>query len=95
MLEKIKKSLKASKDELQINFTTLNKVKSELEKGAKLDKVDLSEEELENRKKDWKPREHEYGSGEIWKYSQLVGPAVKGAVTHPGAKSEKQCYADI
>ena len=46
MLEKIKKSLKASKDELQINFTTLNKVKSELEKGAKLDKVDLSEEEL-------------------------------------------------
>ena len=46
MLEKIKKSLKASKDEFQINFTTLTKVKSELEKGKILDKVDLSEEEL-------------------------------------------------
>ena len=57
--------------------------------------VDLSDEELKNRKKDWKPREHEYGSGEIWKYSQLVGSALKGAVTHPGAKEEKQCYADI
>ena len=57
--------------------------------------VDLSDEELKNRKKAWKPREHEYGSGEIWKYSQLVGSALKGAVTHPGAKEEKQCYADI
>ena len=57
--------------------------------------VDLSDEEIIKRKKDWKPREHEYGSGEIWKYSQLVGSALKGAVTHPGAKEEKQCYADI
>ena len=57
--------------------------------------VDLSLEELEKRRKNWKPREHEYGSGEIWKYSQLVGSALKGAVTHPGAKSEKHCYADI
>jgi dihydroxy-acid dehydratase len=56
--------------------------------------VDLSIEELEKRKKNWKPREHEYGSGEIWKYSQLVGSAVNGAVTHPGAKAEKHCYAD-
>ena len=57
--------------------------------------VDLGLEELEKRRKNWKPREHEYGSGEIWKYSQLVGSALKGAVTHPGAKSEKHCYADI
>ena len=57
--------------------------------------VDLSDEEIEKRKKSWKPREHEYGSGEIWKYSQLVGSALNGAVTHPGAKSEKHCYADI
>jgi dihydroxy-acid dehydratase len=57
--------------------------------------VDLTDEELENRKKSWKPRDHEYGSGEIWKYSQLVGSALKGAITHPGAKEEKQCYADI
>jgi dihydroxy-acid dehydratase len=57
--------------------------------------VDLSDEELKKRKINWKPREHEYGSGEIWKYSQLVGSAVNGAVTHPGAKKEKHCYADI
>ena len=57
--------------------------------------VDLSDEELEKRRKKWKPRQHEYGSGEIWKYSQLVGSALNGAVTHPGASAEKQCYADI
>ena len=56
--------------------------------------VDLSIDELNKRRANWKPREHEYGSGEIWKYAQLVGSAVNGAVTHPGAKNEKHCYAD-
>ena len=46
MLEKIKKSPKTSKDENEINFSTLTKVKSELEKGSTLNKIDLSEEEL-------------------------------------------------
>ncbi len=45
MLEKIKKSLKSSKDEHQINFTTLTKVKSELEKGNILNIKDLNDEE--------------------------------------------------
>ena len=27
--------------------------------------------------------------------SQLVGSALNGAVTHPGANKEKFCYADI
>ena len=31
----------------------------------------------------------------LWKYAQQVGPAVDGAVTHPGGAHEKQCYADI
>ena len=31
----------------------------------------------------------------LWKYAQQVGPAVSGAVIHPGSASEKQCYADI
>jgi dihydroxy-acid dehydratase len=31
----------------------------------------------------------------LWKYAQQVGPAVKGAVTHPGGAGEKTCYADI
>jgi dihydroxy-acid dehydratase len=57
--------------------------------------VRLSDAELAERRKSWKPRETEYGSGAIWKYAQQVGPAVNGAVTHPGGAQEKQCYADI
>jgi dihydroxy-acid dehydratase len=56
--------------------------------------VKLSDDELKKRRADWKPRETEYGSGYIWKYAQQVGPAVNGAVTHPGAKAEKVSYAD-
>ena len=57
--------------------------------------VDLTEEELAERKKSWTPRETEYQSGTIWKYAQTVGSAEKGALTHPGAKAEKFTYADI
>ncbi len=57
--------------------------------------VDLSDEELAARKKQWQPRETDYGSGVLWKYAQQVGVARYGAVTHPGAKKEKQAYADI
>ncbi len=57
--------------------------------------VKLSASELERRKKDWKPRQSEFGSGAIWKYAQQVGPARHGAVTHPGAQGEARCYADI
>mgnify|MGYP000477573999 FL=1 len=58
-------------------------------------KVHLTNKELLKRKKKWKPKKIEYTSGTLWKYSQLVGPAYKGAVTHPGASKEKECYADI
>ncbi|SED94995.1 dihydroxy-acid dehydratase [Rhizobiales bacterium GAS191] len=57
--------------------------------------VQLDDAELERRKKDWKPRQSEFGSGAIWKYAQQVGPARHGAVTHPGAQGEARCYADI
>ena len=57
--------------------------------------VELSEKELAERRKAWKPRQHEYQSGTLWKYAQTVGPASKGAVTHPGAKAETHVYADI
>ncbi|MDP1731168.1 MAG: dihydroxy-acid dehydratase [Devosia sp.] len=57
--------------------------------------VDLSDEELAKRKAQWSPRETQFGSGAIWKYAQQVGPARYGALTHPGAKGEKECYADI
>ena len=56
--------------------------------------VRLSDAELAERKKLWKPREPEFGSGYLWKYAQQVGPARDGAVTHPGGSAEKACYAD-
>ena len=56
--------------------------------------VELSEAELARRKELWRSRENEHRSGELWKYAQLVGPAVAGAVTHPGAAAELACYAD-
>ena len=57
--------------------------------------VDLSNEELENRRKTWKPHVNNYQSGALWKYSQTVGEARYGAVTNPGATKEKHVYADI
>ena len=57
--------------------------------------VNVTEAELAERAKDWKPRGTEYGSGAIWKYAQLVGPARYGALTTPGADQETHCYADI
>lgn len=57
--------------------------------------VELSDEELAKRKADWKPREHDYQSGTLWKYAQTVGNARGGAITHPGAKAETHQYADI
>ena len=57
--------------------------------------VDLTDEELAARRQEWQPRENDFGSGTLWKYAQLVGPAAQGAVTHPGGKGEKKVYADI
>ncbi len=57
--------------------------------------VDLSDEELEKRRKAWTPRGTDYNSGVLWKYAQLVGSAEKGAVTNPGGAAETHCYADI
>ncbi len=56
--------------------------------------VQVSDEEMEARRKEWKPRDTDYTSGAIWKYAQTVGSAVNGAVTHPGGTVEKVCYAD-
>ena len=55
----------------------------------------LSDEELAQRRAEWKPRTTDYNSGAIWKYAQLVGPAHLGAVTNPGGAAETHCYADI
>ena len=56
--------------------------------------VELSDAELAERRKSWKPRQHEFQSGAIWRYAQTVGDAEKGAVTHPGGGAETHVYAD-
>src|SRR5579885_1579352 len=68
-------------------------IEIDAEKGT-LD-VKLSPEELAKRKSQWKPRENGYASGYLWKYTEQVGNALKGAVTHPGGAAETNCYADI
>ena len=57
--------------------------------------VELSDEEVELRKKVWKSRKNDYQSGALWRYVQTVSAARLGAVTHPGARSETHVYADI
>jgi dihydroxy-acid dehydratase len=56
--------------------------------------VELSDAQLAERRKNWKPRRHDFQSGALWRYAQTVGDAEKGAVTHPGAKAETHVYAD-
>jgi dihydroxy-acid dehydratase len=58
--------------------------------------VDLSDEELAERKANWTgPRETIYATGAIWKFAKLVGETYKGAVTHPGGKAERHVYMDL
>ncbi|MCD2324928.1 dihydroxy-acid dehydratase [Sphingomonas sp. IC-56] len=55
----------------------------------------ISDEEMADRRARWQPRVNDYQSGALWRYSRTVGPAYKGAVTHPGASAERHVYADI
>ncbi len=57
--------------------------------------LNVSADVLAARRLKWEPRQNDYQSGALWRYAQNVGPAWQGAVTHPGAKSEKHVYADI
>ncbi len=57
--------------------------------------VKLSEEELGERRKAFKPRKTNYQSGALQKYAALVGDARYGAVTHPGAKEETHTFVDL
>jgi len=57
--------------------------------------VKLTKSEFEQRAREWKPHAEEFTSGYLLKYAQQVGPARRGAVTHPGGSVEKECYADI
>lgn len=57
--------------------------------------VQLSDEELNDRRKAWEAPDNPYKSGALWKFADQVGPARTGAVTHPGGKVEVECYADV
>ena len=59
--------------------------------------IDLKVDEavLAERRKAWQPRTNDYQSGALWRFAQNVGPAWKGAVTHPGAAAETHVFADI
>ena len=57
--------------------------------------LNVAPEVLEERRKNWRPRRTDYQSGAIWRYAQNVGPAYKGAVTHPGGAAETHVFADI
>jgi dihydroxy-acid dehydratase len=57
--------------------------------------LQVPEAEVAERRARWQPRVNDYQSGALWRYSRTVGPAYKGAVTHPGAGAESHVYADI
>ena len=57
--------------------------------------VALGDGELAERRRAWTPRRNDYQAGCLWRYSQTVGDAEGGAVTHPGARAETHTYADI
>ena len=56
--------------------------------------VRLDEQTLAARRARWTPRTHDCGSGALWRYANNVGPAGKGAVTHPGASAETHPYGE-
>ncbi|MBS0277010.1 MAG: dihydroxy-acid dehydratase [Proteobacteria bacterium] len=57
--------------------------------------VEVSEAELAERRKAWKPKTPAFKSGALARFAKNVGPARDGAITTPGAADEVRCYADI
>jgi dihydroxy-acid dehydratase len=57
--------------------------------------VEVEPAELARRRENWQAPLNAYQSGALKKFADQVGPARKGAVTHPGGKAEVVCYADI
>ena len=57
--------------------------------------LQVDAEEMDRRRGEWTPRSNDYQSGALYRYAQNVGPAWRGAVTHPGAAAETHMFADI
>ncbi len=70
-----------------------DEIEIDAEKGSI--ELNVNNEILKKRKNFLSHKSEEFGSGALWKFSQTVGSARYGAVTHPGAKKEKKIYSDI
>ncbi len=70
-----------------------DEIEIDAEKGSI--ELNVDNEILKKRKNLLSHKSEEFGSGALWKFSQTVGSARYGAVTHPGAKKEKKIYSDI
>ncbi len=57
--------------------------------------LDVTADELARRRAAWIAPVNAYGSGALWRYARTVGPASRGAVTHPGASAERHVFADL
>ena len=57
--------------------------------------VELSDAELAARRSGLEAAPSTTSRARLWKYAQTVGPAEKGAVTHPGGKAETHVYAEL
>ena len=57
--------------------------------------LDVDDAIIAQRRKKWNARPHIHTSGALWRYSQNVGAARFGAVTHPGGAKEIRSFADI
>jgi hypothetical protein len=56
--------------------------------------LQIGDAESAKRKKDWKLRKTNLGSGALWKYAQVDDAAVAGAI-RPGASSETKVHAYV
>ena len=66
-----------------------------IDAGAGTIDLHVSADELARRRVAWVAPVNAYQSGALWRYSRTVGPASKGAVTHPGARAERHVFADL
>jgi dihydroxy-acid dehydratase len=64
---------------------------------ADIGTIDLivPDEVLAERRRHWQPRPAHHPTGALWRYAQTVGPALTGAVVHPGGAIEQTTYADL
>src|SRR5262249_3424131 len=57
--------------------------------------VDLSDKDLKKRRKAWKPRKNGYTAGALWKYAELVGPAVFRGVSQARPRQGNRLLAHL